>query len=86
MDKKTTNIHMASTRTGMSDVFVLGGKAEYEAKRLNANRNYFEVGCLCIKVGELKQLPKSTDDGDAVEYYEDNCKCSRNYKHLETDQ
>lgn len=86
MNDKTINIHMASPRTGMSDVSMTGNVSQYEAKRLKDNRNYFEVGCLCIKDGDLKQLPKSMDDGDAVEFYENNCKCSCNYKYIKSNQ
>lgn len=39
-------------------------------------REYFEVGCLCIINNKItKQL--SLNDKDAVDYYWDNCKCSR---------
>ncbi len=54
-----------------------------ELKRLQWNRNYFEEGCLCIRDGELKKLPSNINNAFAIEHYERNCKCSRNYVHLE---
>ena len=46
-------------------------------------RAYFEDGCLCIINKEMDKQPESVSDDDAATYYENNCTCSRNYKHLE---
>jgi hypothetical protein len=46
-------------------------------------REYFEVGCLCILDGKVERLEAEVNNWKAVEYYEDNCTCSRNYRHLE---
>lgn len=43
------------------------------------NREYFEVGCLCIRDNKIVKQPKKISDQEAIEYYEVNCKCSRNY-------
>jgi hypothetical protein len=48
-----------------------------------STREYFEKGCLCIAEGNISKKPASVDDNEAATYYENNCKCSRNYKHLE---
>ncbi len=48
--------------------------------RIKMAKDYFETGCLCILNGDLK---KHGGGQEAVEFYEANCKCSRNYKHLE---
>lgn|GEM_PF-3148199 len=41
-------------------------------------RQHFEGGCRCIHFGELKILPSTVDDREAMEHYEANCQCSRN--------
>ncbi len=43
-------------------------------------REYFENGCLCIEDGSLTKLDVSVPDAEALTHYENNCKCSRNYK------
>lgn len=47
-------------------------------------RSYFERGCLCIANGDVNRIPKTTSDEDAVKYYEESCKCSRNYVNSRT--
>lgn len=44
------------------------------------NRDYFEVGCLCIRDKKIAKQPISICDIEAVKYYEKSCKCSRNYQ------
>jgi len=39
-------------------------------------REYFEQGCLCIVYGDL-EVQIGMSNWDAVEYYMDNCNCSR---------
>lgn len=51
-----------------------------EEQRLKFNRKYFEDGCACIKNGALIILGGNVDDKKAVKYYEQNCRCSRNYE------
>lgn len=46
-------------------------------------REYFESGCICILSGNIPKLSSDFDNWEAVEFYEKNCNCSRNYKHLE---
>ena len=43
------------------------------------SREHFEKGCLCIFNGTLEKKPASVDNWEAVKFYEENCKCSRNY-------
>jgi hypothetical protein len=44
------------------------------------NREYFEDGCSCIHTAKtLRPCPTSIADAEAVAFYEQNCKCSRNY-------
>lgn len=50
-----------------------------ETMRSSVARHYFESGCLCIDSGVLEKLPAEVDNWKAVEYYHNNCKCSRNY-------
>ena len=51
-----------------------------EKERLHLNRQYFEDGCLCIHtLKTLQACPTNMPDADAVTFYEQNCKCSRNY-------
>jgi hypothetical protein len=51
-----------------------------EAVRLSENRDYFERGCACIhKTKTLQPCPTDMSDADAVAFYEQHCKCSRNY-------
>jgi hypothetical protein len=49
------------------------------SETLKLNREFFEIGCLCIRDNKIIKQPKKTSDKKAVEYYEINCKCSRNY-------
>lgn len=53
-----------------------------EIERRAALRRYFEVGCLCILGGNIDQAAAPADDGDAIAFYEAQCKCSRNYRDL----
>lgn len=51
-----------------------------EAQHLRANRKYFEDGCACIHVKKtLQPCPGNMSDEAAVAFYEQHCKCSRNY-------
>lgn len=51
-----------------------------ESERLKMNRAYFEEGCLCIHTAKTLQLcPTNMPDIEAVAFYEQHCKCSRNY-------
>lgn len=51
-----------------------------EQERLKLNRKYFEDGCSCIhKLKTLQPCPTNMSDADAVAFYEQKCKCSRNY-------
>lgn len=51
-----------------------------EADRLKWNRSYFEEGCACINVTKVLQPCRtSMPDAEAVEFYERNCSCTRNY-------
>lgn len=51
-----------------------------EEETLNWHRKYFEDGCACIhRAKSLKPCPASMSDAEAVAFYEQNCKCSRNY-------
>lgn len=51
-----------------------------ERERLKSNRKYFEDGCSCIHTSKtLQPCPTTMADDEAVAFYEQNCKCSRNY-------
>lgn len=51
-----------------------------EQNRLKLNREYFEEGCSCINTTKnMQACPTNMDDEKAVEFYEKNCKCTRNY-------
>lgn len=54
-----------------------------ESERLTLARSYFEDGCLCIHTGQLDPCDNTVDDETAIKFYENNCKCTRNYVHLE---
>jgi len=48
--------------------------------RLKASREYFAAGCACIHMSKILQLgPVDMADAEALEFYEQNCKCTRNY-------
>lgn len=49
----------------------------------SATRKYFEDGCLCLGNGIFDKAGEDVSDSDAARFYENNCVCSRNYKHLE---
>lgn len=52
-----------------------------EADQLKQNRAYFDGGCACIHQSKTLQLCRSNiTDNQAVEFYEQNCRCSRNYR------
>lgn len=40
-------------------------------------REYYESGCLCLLTGKLEKY-NGSDNEEAVDYYNDNCNCSRN--------
>ena len=65
-------------RNSGKQVMIISSKEE-ENKRLKANRDYFESGCLCIKNKVIEKRPVNENDRLAVKYYENNCQCSRNY-------
>lgn len=49
-------------------------------ERLKFNREYFEGGCACIhRAKTLQPCPTNMADSEAVAFYEQHCKCSRNY-------
>ena len=51
-----------------------------EDERLKMTRKYFEDGCACIHTTKtLQACPTNMADSEAVAFYEQNCKCSRNY-------
>jgi hypothetical protein len=51
-----------------------------ENERLRLTREYFEDGCACIhRAKTLQPCPTNMADADAVAFYEQHCKCSRNY-------
>lgn len=52
---------------------------EQSARRHASIREYFEAGCLCILTGEIQKKPETVSDFEASVYYENSCKCSRNY-------
>lgn len=56
-------------------------QVEKEAERVKFIREYFETGCLCLSHngGTLQVQPESVPDAVAAVFYEQNCKCSRNY-------
>lgn len=39
-------------------------------------REYYEIGCLCVSTNKIKKF-EGPDDTLAVDYYEENCHCSR---------
>lgn len=39
-------------------------------------REYYEIGCLCVLTNRIKKI-EGGDDAIAVEFYEENCQCSR---------
>jgi hypothetical protein len=49
------------------------------AEALKLNREYFEVGCLCIRDKKIVKQSENITDLEAVKFYENNCQCSRNY-------
>ena len=62
----------------------MGFAAEHEVKGQPTDsgwkRIYFEQGCACInKYRTMQACPAEMSDDEAVEYYEENCDCSRNY-------
>ncbi|MCP1515644.1 hypothetical protein [Pseudomonas rhodesiae] len=71
----------AGTGKGKSFLPGAGQSVEWaEQERLKLNREYFEDGCLCIHTSKtLQPFPSNMSDAEAVAFYEQNCKCSRNY-------
>lgn len=53
---------------------------EKEHKRTEYCRKYFEDGCLCIINKKIDLKGNDVSNLDATIYYENNCRCSRNYK------
>ena len=55
-------------------------KRRQESKRLKEVRAYFENGCACIHLTKILQpCPANMPDNEAVAFYEQHCKCTRNY-------
>lgn len=53
---------------------------QIERDRLKFNREYFEDGCSCIHTAKtLRPCPANMSDAEAVAFYEQNGRCSRNY-------
>ena len=57
--------------------------SNYEETRLKTIRDYYESGCECLLFGRMARSVAS--DAIAVEYYHNNCKCSRNCKDASED-
>ncbi len=54
---------------------------EVEVSWAKVTREYFERGCRCINVTKsVEILGEDVDDKHAVQFYEEACICSRNYK------
>jgi len=52
-------------------------------------REYFEDGCICLNGWPKDKTPKTLEacppdmpDTEAIKFYEQNCKCTRNYINL----
>lgn len=79
----TTIIFAENTGSGEGKTFLPAGPQsieQAEEERLKLNRKYFEDGCLCIHTSKILQpCPTNMADAEAVAFYEQNCKCSRNY-------
>lgn len=55
-------------------------RADEERERAKASRAYFEDGCACIHTDKtLQPCRPEMPDAEAVAFYEQHCKCSRNY-------
>jgi len=70
------------TRKRVSEIeaFLQLRAADAEQARVKGSRDYFEDGCACIHASKtLKPCPADMPDAEAVAFYEQNCKCSRNY-------
>ncbi len=80
-DVQASTTHCTGTHLSLTEPFShLVELAQCELERLKLNREYFEDGCLCILTAKTMQLcDSSMPDGEAVAFYERNCKCSRNY-------
>lgn len=79
----TTIVFAENASSGKGKGFLPAGAQsieEAEQERLNLNRKYFEDGCLCIhRSNTMQPCPTNMADAEAVVFYEQNCKCSRNY-------
>jgi hypothetical protein len=59
---------------------IMQDQMKTEQERLKHNRAYFEDGCACIhRTMTIQLCPAHVEDREAVDFYEKNCKCSRNY-------
>lgn len=47
-------------------------------------REYYEIGCLCIRTNRIEKFD-GHDDTLAVDYYEENCHCSRHTNSVNRD-
>ncbi|MBK3919991.1 GNAT family N-acetyltransferase [Pseudomonas stutzeri] len=55
-------------------------RADEARERAKASRAYFEDGCACIHTDKtLQPCRPDMPDAEAVAFYEQHCKCSRNY-------
>lgn len=45
-------------------------------------RRAAEIGCLCVPGGKINKATALADDGEAIAFYEEHCRCSRTYVHL----
>lgn len=61
------------------DVAALRDSQDKKRAKVARNREYFESGCLCIQDGLIEKKDENFSDSLAVQYYEQNCSCSRNY-------
>ena len=79
----TTIVFAENDGSGKGKSFMSAGAQsieQAERERLKLNRKYFEDGCLCIHTSKTMQpCPTNMADAEAVAFYEQNCKCSRNY-------
>lgn len=48
-------------------------------------RDHFEVGCICINIGELPLCRAAESDETAARYYWTHCLCSRHPNFVHTD-
>ena len=70
---------LAKESRGFAEGVRTQSEMDKEQQRVKHNRDYFEAGCLCMRSGKLSKQPETVSDAEAVKFYEENCKCSRNY-------